>query len=501
MNLDADQQRAASAIRHGSGVVLLFGPGGSGKTFVVRETLKEVSTRCIYSAVATTTARRFGGADAINTMELYHVVKQYCADQTHRLLETNPTCARIFGPMGLLRLGQRFFIAIDEAGMVSGNHLKQLVDGLWQAAKKHPDPLQRFNRITWVLLGDPERQLPNISGLPLLKSPVFYDHESKFHRRVGCFCLCGAHRFSPDSRALMAEIEEAFKVNDTELLSSIVANRKRAYRKFPQEKLTSVRHFVATRVEAERYICTAADALFGEDVTVLSTKPSDEMSEDLRFRSEFTAANYIFPDDGRVKVLLQATVAGQQIKATACDNPEDQTCVPNRTVFEVDATAITDLPSEYPVRKSAATLSVFYDDTDRTMPMFHFDKMGNARPIFRQVGWVDVTGRTITSVELLYNAQGAQCPGETIVIGSADCRAPITGTTVYVALTRTDDPANVLIHPELPVTFTAEDWQRRLATSSLIQQFVQGAHLKSEQRSGPQPKRRRLSCQLPQICG
>ena len=90
------------------------------------------------------------------------MAKQYCADQTHRL--SGPTDVRPhFGPPGLLRRGERFFIAIDEAEMVSGNHLKQLVDGLWQAAKV-PDPLLRFNRITWVLLGDPERQSLNISG-------------------------------------------------------------------------------------------------------------------------------------------------------------------------------------------------------------------------------------------------------------------------------------------------------------------------------------------------
>ena len=496
--MDREQNAASKAIRDG-GVVLLFGPGGSGKTHVVRETLRDEGRRCIYAAVATTTATRFGGKNALNTMQLREVIKRYCADQQHPLVATNPTCAHIFGAGGLFRRSERVFIAIDEAGMVSGEHLKQLVNGLWEAAKKHPDPLQRFNRVTWVLLGDPERQLPNISGQPLLKSPVLYDHESGFHRRAVCFTLNGKHRFAPDAREIIDEIEDAFRTNDVDLLKLIVSNRKRAYRAFSAEEMFRIRHFVSTRVEAEEYLREAAAALFGEDAAVMGTAPPADLEDEVRLSSEYAAATYIFPKDSRTRVLLQATVSGQQIRATSCEDPEDYCSVPNRTVFTVDAGAITDLPETYPTRTCTASLSVYHEDADRTIPMFYFDKQGRGRPIFRQLGWVDEDDTIITSVELLYNAQGAQCCGETIAVGSANCRAPITGTTLYVALTRTDDVANVLVHPGLNVTFTTEDWERRREQARLIRLFSTGQHLRPETQVAPQPKRRRLSCLLPKI--
>ena len=129
--------------------------------------------------------------------------------------------------------------------------------------------------------------------------------------------------------------------------------------------------------------------------------------------------------------------------------------------------------------------------------MFHFNKDGGSQPIFRQIGWRNDEGVTLTAVRLLFNAQGFQYNGQKIVVGSEHCNAPITGTFAYVALTRSNDPNNVLFAPSLKVEFSTADEKRRKATRELIAQFNDGSRKKSQARAAPPRKRRRLSCNLP----
>lgn len=495
--LDEGQFRALQAMRSGTTNVLLFGKGGSGKTAVAN--LAFQGKLGIKSAVATTVARRFGGEDGLNTQELLSVLRQHGMPKPHRYVVSNPTCQKIFGFNGALNRGDPFFIAIDEAGQVSGEHLYHLVDALWRACSTQPNPRMRFSRISWVLLGDPERQLPNITGTELLKSAIFDAHPSGFSTRIWCGQLSGGHRFRRECREYVNHIEWAFQRYDRAFLDTIVKQAKARYREYEAaDRIFWMQHFVATRLEAETYLAKAAAHIFGSAAFTLTARPPDTLSEKDARSSEYTSASYIFSGDPSVLTVIETTVSGKNLVATSCDNPEITVPVANRTEFTIDRNAITDFPDEYPHRQSSCTVSVHIAGVgDCTIPMFHFNRDGGSQPIFRQIGWRNDDNRTITAVRLLFNAQGFQYNGVKIVIGSEKCNAPITGTFAYVALTRSDNPHNVLFSPNLKVEFSSADEKRRAETRRLIAKFTEGFRQKSQAQAAPPPKRRRLSCNLP----
>lgn len=506
LRFDEDQRRAFQVIRqavdHGGAHVLLFGPGGSGKSAVALKALEgRLGFRC---AVATAQAQRFGGTDGLNTQELLHVVKQQVKPQKHRYVESNATCRSIFGPRGAFVQGKRFYIAIDEAGQMSGEHALQIVDAVWKLCLSTPRALTQMSKIAFLFIGDPERQLPNISGTELLKSQIFFSHPSGFAERVWCGLLKGRHRFDPSCRDVIEHIEFCFAKYDRLLLKTVVDQAKQRYRAaLEKDDIYSMLHFVATRAEAERYLLQAAAHHFGEDFTTACSRPPDWRSDKEKSGSHYTAASFTFATCPSVTALVETTVSGKSLVATSCNNPEISVPVANRTRFSIGPDAISDLPEVFPSGKSECTVSVYINEVgDCVMPMFTFDKAGNSQPVFRQLGWsvADAdTGedRVLTAVRLLFNAQGEQFQNEKIVIGSDKCSAPISGTFAYVALTRCKNPANVHFHDALNVEFLAKDEKRRAETRRLVKSFASGSHRKSPARAAPPQKKRRLSCHLP----
>jgi hypothetical protein len=501
MTLDAEQLRAQRAILRGANTVLL-GPAGSGKTHVVRSTLAQMKgVTAIYCALASAVAKRFN-PHGINTQILLAAVKQFGVGRPHRILESNPPCAAVFNEAsGALKQGKRWVIAIDEVGQCSSEHLTEVVQAVWRLYKRihGPKAFEAFNRLSWLLIGDCERQLPNIEGNSVLKCPLFYTHESGFNRSLEVITLNGAHRFDPDTREFMAAIEAAYDEGDTAFLSRLLRRQQKEYvaqKERAGGNLDHLQHFCPSRAEVEDFLCSVAERQFGPDVEKQETSPPESMEERMRLSSAYHRASYIYPPDH--DLVVEVTVSGSNVVATSIESG-DTYPVMNRERFVVGPGAFANLPNVFPQAPGASPpeLLVHYNDTDCAIPAFAYHKDAPSKPIFRAVGFQDAeTGNTTASAVLMYNAQGQQIPdGVKIVVGTDTTKRAIDSTFFYVALTRTPDPLNVLFHPNITLNFA--DIGRRRTIRDLVGRLRQRPHQTRQQQSAQAPRRRQSSWQLP----
>lgn len=500
MTLDDEQLRAQRAILRGANTVLL-GPAGSGKTHVVKSTLAQMKdTPQIYCALASAVAKRFN-KDGINTQMLLAAVKQYGVGRPHRILESNPPCAAIFGEAsGAVTKGARWVIAIDEVGQCSSEHLYELVQAMWKLYKRvhGAKAFEAFNRMSWLLIGDCERQLPNIEGTSVLTCPVFFYDNSGFHRSLEVITLTGAHRFDPETREFMAAIETAYDDGDTAFLSRLLRRQQKAYIAEKQRaggNVDHLQHFCGSRAEVENFLCSVAERQFGPDVEKQETSPPESMEERMRLSSAYHKANYIYPPDHNL--VVEVTVSGSNVVATSIESG-DTYPVMNRERFQVGPGAFANLPPVFPITAGASPpeLLVHYNGTDCSIPAFAYRKHATCKPVFRAVGFINEVGHTVASAVLMYNAQGQQIPkGVQIVIGTDTTNRAIDSTFFYVALTRTPNPLNVLFNPSITINFA--DINRRRTIRDLINRLKRRPHQMPQQQSAHAPRRRQSSWQLP----
>ena len=486
--------------------VLVTGGAGSGKTPTVNFAVKKLAlhndVRVIRVAVSDLTAERFGGGDAVNLMLFFSILDSFCGGRTHYAAQENPAVDGFL--KGLAR--GRALVAIDEFGLMSAANLTRTVTLLWRACGKVSS---RFARVQLVLIGDPGGQMPPISGESVVFSSVFKDHPSGYARRLFFARLEGQHRFSLSAREHMHHLLTCDATSREQFLTAQKARYARD--PAPHLKITLLR----SRKGCEPVIRRMADHRSGDGpcAAVNVASPEHVIGTRKENDSKFTPGSFLLPRNDDV-IIIEVTAWSNRIFGVGREDPEAKVRVHNRQRFYVSSAAFHDVLSGdgaafiSPPRqlgKDAPSITVMIDGAEYGIPLFVKSAKDDCTVLaIRQVGFAtpndagdgyDALGMAF----LLFNAQGDQFPGKTIVIGS-DCDAT-SGSVLRLAdfcvgVSRTSDPKLCLFHPSVKIYEAKQETDKYKAIKKAlkeIEETVMGKKRAGQDNltSQPAPQRRR----------